>query len=250
VVGLVELLDVEELGDGNACVVDGNREADALGAGANRHVNADHLAVEIDEGTAAVAGIDAGVGLDQVLVRLRLGHFHVAPQSADDARGHRVLVAERVADGNDRFAEHQVGRGPHRHDDQRGGGVDLDHRQVARVVLGDDDGIIRGAVLEGDPQRIDAVDDVVIRDDVAPLVDDDAGPHPVDLAPLAVVEQRVAGEGRLFAVDVHHRRFPGILSADHHAERRQHQRGTQRNLSDAFHHKRVQCWEALRISSS
>ena len=48
----------------------------------------------------------------------------------------------------------------------------------------------------------------MIRDDVAPLVDDDAGPHPVDLATAAGpgAESSVAWRirRRLFAVDIHH----------------------------------------------
>src|SRR5262249_3434748 len=48
--------------------VHGNGEADALGAGADGHVDADHFAVNVQQRAARIAGVDAGVGLDQLLV--------------------------------------------------------------------------------------------------------------------------------------------------------------------------------------
>ena len=55
---------------------DRNREADALGTLPHRHVDADHLAVDVHQRPARVAGIDAGIGLDQVLVALRIADLH------------------------------------------------------------------------------------------------------------------------------------------------------------------------------
>ena len=47
-----------------------------LGAGSHRHVDADHLAVDVQQRSAGIAGIDAGVGLDQIVVTLRIAHLH------------------------------------------------------------------------------------------------------------------------------------------------------------------------------
>ena len=41
-------------------------EGDALGAVAQGDVDADQLAVDVEQRAARVAGVDAGVGLDQV----------------------------------------------------------------------------------------------------------------------------------------------------------------------------------------
>ena len=59
------------------------------------------LPVHVDERAAGVAGVDGGVGLQE---HLRLGLRHLgARQRRDDAAGHRLADAERVADG-----EHEV----------------------------------------------------------------------------------------------------------------------------------------------
>ena len=98
---------------------------------------------------------------------------------ADDADGDGVLVAVGVADGDDRLADHQVVGGAQRHDGQRLGGVDLDEGQVGLGVAGDDAGRVHGAVGQADAQRVHVLDDVVVGDDVAARVDDDAGAHAV-----------------------------------------------------------------------
>ena len=72
---------------------------------------------------------------------------------------------------------------------------------IVRHQFGHDGGPVgqRGA------DAFDAFHDVIVRDDVAALVDDDAGPHAVDL--VAGVRGSVGiifGRKRLAAVDVHH----------------------------------------------
>ena len=64
----------------------------------NRGVDADQFAAQIHQRAAGIAGIDGGVGLDEVLVAV--GVDAGAAERADDARGHRVLQAERIADGD------------------------------------------------------------------------------------------------------------------------------------------------------
>src|SRR5207247_1784443 len=71
--GAVALADAEHVGGHAHHRVNGNGEADALGAGADGHVDADQFTVDVDERAARVARVDAGVGLDQLLVR----HFLV-----------------------------------------------------------------------------------------------------------------------------------------------------------------------------
>ena len=47
--------------------VDRNGEADALGRHDDRRVDADHLAAAVDQRAAAVAGVEGGVGLNDVV---------------------------------------------------------------------------------------------------------------------------------------------------------------------------------------
>ena len=66
--------------------VRGDGQADALetaAAALDRRVDADHLAVHVDERPAAVAGIDGRVGLQEVFVHV---HVQIAALGADDAR--------------------------------------------------------------------------------------------------------------------------------------------------------------------
>src|SRR5262249_13785508 len=76
-----------------------DREADAdvaARAREDRRVDTDELAVQIDERATGVAGVDRRIGLDEVLVALRVDAR--APERADDSRRHGVTETERVAD--------------------------------------------------------------------------------------------------------------------------------------------------------
>ena len=90
-----------------------------LPGGGDGGVDADHLALGVDQRAAGVARVDRGVGLQQagdradaawlrVLLLLAAG-LDGAVLGADDARGDRALQAERAADGEHRVADlHRV----------------------------------------------------------------------------------------------------------------------------------------------
>ena len=92
-------------------------------------VDADDLSLEVQQGAAAVSGIDGGVGLEEVLVAA--GIEDPAPVlGADDPLGDGLVEPPRMADGHDplthfdlvRIAKGHVGEGAFR--------GDLDHGQV------------------------------------------------------------------------------------------------------------------------
>src|SRR6185437_4643246 len=66
----------------------------AAAAAVDLRVDADHLALHVEQRAAGVARVDRHVGLDERHVVARQG----APLGADDARGGAVLEAERRAD--------------------------------------------------------------------------------------------------------------------------------------------------------
>ena len=153
----------------------GNREADP-GAGASRRgdrrVDPDHLAVEVDQRTARVARVDRRVGLDESPRSCRHAE-HVSVISADgrdDARGHRLLEAERRPDGQDPLAHPDVAALALRQG-AIGGRSHLDHRDVGLGVGPDNLGFHLLAVVELDDDLLGPFDDVVIGDDVALVVD-------------------------------------------------------------------------------
>ncbi len=197
-----------------------DREADALiaaRAAEDRGVDPHDLAGGVDQRPAGVAGVDGGVGLDEVL---ESGDAEVAAAGgADDAERDRLTHPEGVAD-----REHHVAHGerfgvPERDGRQRVE-VDLEHRQIALGVGADLRGPHVAAVEQRDPDLVGAFDDVVVGEDVAVLAHDHAGAQAGLQAPARgaellaeeAPEQRVVHErgdplgDHLGAVDVDHRR--------------------------------------------
>ncbi len=177
-------------------------------AGADSHVDADHVAVDVQKRSARIAGIDAGVGLDKVVVELGVAHLDRAMQRADNAAGHRMFIAVGVADRDDGFARHQIGRGANGNHGQRIPRFDFDDGQIGIQIAGDQLGHVAAAVGQGDDDLADALDNVMVGDDVSARVDHHAGAHAVDLA-ADLGRGRLSGDGRggdgFFAADIHHR---------------------------------------------
>src|SRR5262245_43080407 len=177
--GLLEPLGAHEAGGDFEGFVDGNGKANALGADADGDVDTDGFAVDVQQRAARVAGVDAGIALNEVVIFLLVAYLHVAVQGADDAAGHGVLVAVGIADGDDLLAFHQVARGAKVDDRQWLLGVDFDDGQIGFGVVRDEAGDGRLAVGEGDLDIANAFDDVIVGQNVAAGIDDDAGAHAV-----------------------------------------------------------------------
>jgi sec-independent protein translocase protein TatC len=147
--------------------VDGNGEADAhaaAGAGVDGGVDADEVAVHVDQRAAGVAGVDRRVGLDEVLEG---GQAQAAAaQGADDARGHRLADVEGVADGQHRVAHHDL-IDPAQADHGQAVQIHLQHRDVAFRVGADQPGLGRPAIGELHLDLVGAVDHVVVGQQVA-----------------------------------------------------------------------------------
>ena len=145
-----------------------------LGPGLDGHVDADDLAGQVDQGAAAVAGIDGRVGLDEIGVGAALvleGPAH----GRDHARGHGVGVAEGVADGDDGFADHDVGRIAHDRLGQWLLAGQAQHGQVEVRVGADQAGVQHPAVQQPGLDGGAAGDDVGVGEHEAlGAVDDDA----------------------------------------------------------------------------
>ena len=121
-----------------------------------------------------------------------------------------MLVAIGVADRDDRFARHQVGRRADRGNGQRARHVNLDDGQIGFHIAGDQLGNVSLAVSQGDEDFADAVDNVMIGHDVAAGIDQHTGAHAVDAAAGLGCRGRSGGRDRgrgdgLFAANVHHR---------------------------------------------
>ena len=159
--------------------VDRYREADAdvpAAATLDLRVDADHAALRVEQGAAGVALVQRGVGLDDVVDRVRVRSLDDALERADDPGGDRALEAEGVADRDDRVADADGVRVAE-HERRQGARVrvDLQHRDIGGRVDADDPRPLALVVREADVDRARALDHVVVRDDVAGLVDHEAG---------------------------------------------------------------------------
>ena len=118
-------------------------EADAFVAGRLRvdgGVDADDFAGHIDERAAGVAGIDGGIGLEEVLELAGSAGLDGAVLAGDDAGGDGFGEAERLADGDDPVADFDAVGVAHFDGGQRGVGLNLDDGDVGGLVDADDFG--------------------------------------------------------------------------------------------------------------
>ena len=154
-----------------------HRETDALEAAVaaeNRGVDANELAVDVDERAAGVAGIDRGVGLDEVFIALDVGEdSDAAALGADDAARDSFADAERIADREHAVTDLYLGRVGER-DGGEVVGVDLDDGDIGLLVTTDELGDEVAAVGQRDGDGLGAIHDVVVGRDVAVGANDHA----------------------------------------------------------------------------
>ena len=161
-------------------VVHRDGEADAgvvAGVRRDQRVDADELAVRVDERAAGVTGVDSGVSLDHIrvdggfarAVAVLIGggvHDLRTARGRHDAGGNGLLEAERAADGHDPLADDEL-VGVADLDGRKAAGIlGLDDRDVGAGIAAHDLGVV-GLARDGDLVRAAAFYDVVVRDDVA-----------------------------------------------------------------------------------
>ncbi len=152
-----------------------NREADPDRAARLREdggVDADQLAVEIDERAARIARIDRRVGLDEGRdVAADTG----AGERRHDAAGHGLADTEGIADREHQIADFEpIAVADFQHRQLLALGIDLEHGQIGALVGDDNLGIELAAVVQDDGDLLGALDDVPIGHDQAVTIEDDA----------------------------------------------------------------------------
>src|SRR4051794_23403777 len=182
-VGVRDLAGRAQLRDHALDRVGRDREADAdvarlpVARAAGRldlRVDADHLALRVEQRAAGVTGVDRGVGLQDVVDREAVRRGDLPLQRGDHAGGERAVEAERVADRVRGVADLDGARVTQR-ERLEVGGADLQQREIGRGVLAHELGRERLAVAD---LRLDlavgALDHVGVGDDVAVIGDDEA----------------------------------------------------------------------------
>ncbi len=173
--------------------VGGHGESDALIAGRLREdggVDADDFAVHVEQRAAGVAGIDGGVGLDEVLELSARAGLDGAVLGGNDAGGDGLRQGEGAADGFNPVADLGLVGVAELDGGQRGIGVDLDDGEVGGLVGADharrtSEVLSVGIGGELDVDLVGLLDHVIVGDDVALGVDDEAGAE--RLAHLSVI---------------------------------------------------------------
>ena len=163
--------------------IDGNGEADALiaaGTAGNRRVDADDLAVEVHQRAAAVAGIDGGVGLNEVFT---IGDAEAASLGADDAGRDRAFQSEGLAEGQDPIADFHLAAIAEPGGRKRARPLDAQHGQIGFRIGLDVGGLEFPSVVQADHDLAASGHDVVVRQDDPAGVNDHPGTGPHDAVP-------------------------------------------------------------------
>ncbi len=167
-------------------------------------VDADQPPGRIEQRAAGVAGVDSGVGLDQVIDG-RPAPFAVegAVERRDDAGGERPVQSEGIADSEHFLPDLEVGTGAHRHSGRAlEADADLEHGDVVLGAGAHQRSLIIATVGQFDRGRRCPLDDVEVGHHVAGIVPDEAGAgaarHGKDIARPDVTHQLRRG-------DVNHR---------------------------------------------
>ncbi len=155
--------------------VDRDREGAAVRS-PNPGGQADHLAARVHERPARAAAVECGIRLDHVIDRRAVRGRVPALQRTDDARRDRAALTERIPDGDDCVAHSDVvGVAESKRHEGARAHLDLEDREVGGGVDTDD---ARGQALvarEAHLDTLNALDDAEVGDDVAGLVDHEAG---------------------------------------------------------------------------
>src|SRR5439155_12615857 len=89
--------------------VDGNGETNALGRLDDSRIDADDLAGGVHEGSAAVARVQGGVGLDDIVNQVPGDGAEGPAQGADHAGSDRRFEAEWTADRHHQLTDAELG---------------------------------------------------------------------------------------------------------------------------------------------
>ncbi len=155
--------------------LDRHGKPDALGPFLDGGVDADHLAARIEQRPAGVAGVDGRVGLDDVEDVVAGLRFQGPAQGTDHARRQRPVKAERVANGDGPLADtDRLGRAQGERLQRCGGRIDAQHGQVVARVYAHHLGFHLAIVGEDNFDAAGIFDHVIVGDDVAGIVPDEA----------------------------------------------------------------------------
>src|SRR5262249_35640198 len=131
-------------------------------------IDAYHLAVFIQQGTARISRVDRCIGLDRLIDRASVAGADGSLQSRDDARRQGAVKAERISDREDLLSDLQLVRISKRHNCQVSRRrIYMDDCQIGVRVSANDSRWINFVTAKIYCDLVGSFDNVVIRQDVA-----------------------------------------------------------------------------------
>ncbi len=158
---------LEQLRDNPFCGVDRGRETDSLRKRDDRSIDADNFAARVDQRPSGVAGIERGVGLNHIIDQPPIARAQASSERADDAGGHGMLVAIRIADRN-RDLTHSQRTRRSEHCCRKRGCTYSNDRNVGIRVIADEVCLKARTVQEADANRTRAVNHVAVGETSRP----------------------------------------------------------------------------------
>ncbi|GAV36779.1 hypothetical protein ROTAS13_04467 [Roseomonas sp. TAS13] len=155
--------------------VGGDGEADADRAAAGREdggVDADHRAVLGEERATGIAAVDRGIDLQEVVIG---AGADVAAAGRDHARRDGAAEAEGIAHRHHPVARAGLVGIAQLQERQVAAGIDLQQRQVGALVAAHDPGRQLAPVIQRHLHRGGVLHDMVVGDDMALGIDQEAG---------------------------------------------------------------------------
>src|SRR5262245_56626387 len=143
------------------CRVDRNRETDALSRQNHGRIDADDFAAGVNQRPAAIAGIQGGIGLDDIVHQTpRVGSQRPA-QGTDYASRNRALTSVRIPDG-DRKVPYADFLRVSKESGHRTRRIDSNHSEVRIRVVANELCVKSVAIKQGDNDLAGIVNDVAV----------------------------------------------------------------------------------------
>ncbi len=202
-----DLAEVEAFGDGIVDILDANAEpaapclaiflqlfddrddgrgrigeADAAPTAGGRQdgcIDADDITVHVEQGAARITFVDGSVDLKETVVRAGVD---IAVAGRDDAGGHAAAETEGIADRHNPIADAHLVAVAEFHGFQRFFRLHPQNRNVDLRIFADDFGLQLLPVGKDHGHFVGIGNHVIIGDDNAGWIDDEAGPERIGLA--------------------------------------------------------------------
>ncbi|MNV01074.1 hypothetical protein D3C71_912620 [compost metagenome] len=157
----------------------GESDTDRTAARRNdRRIDADHLALHVEERTAGIALVDGRIRLDEIVIGAGID---ITPARGNNTDRQRSAKPEGIADGHHPVADAHAARITELDGLQRRFRLHLQDGKIGFRIGANQRRLELRTVRENHLDGVGTLDDVVVGDDVTGRVDHETGPQRIDL---------------------------------------------------------------------